>query len=87
MTPEQIDRTQNRGELERIPRYIPSPQADIELQPGSLPLSHYLWILKRSKWKIFGFHLRLHGTHLDGLLPHHAGLRSHCPYGRRSARS
>lgn len=55
MTPEQIDRTQNRGELERIPRYIPSPQADIELQPGSLPLSHYLWILKRSKWKIFAF--------------------------------
>ena len=56
MTPEQLDRpSQHRNELERIPRYIPSPQADIDLQPGSLPLSHYLWILKRSKWKILGF--------------------------------
>ena len=56
MTPDQIDRpSPNRNELERIPRYIPSPQADIDLQPGSLPLSHYLWILKRSKWKILGF--------------------------------
>ncbi len=56
MTPEKLDRHSAHGnELERIPRYIPSPQADIELQPGSLPLSHYLWILKRSKWKILGF--------------------------------
>ena len=56
MTPERIERQPSSGqEVERIPRYIPSPQADIELQPGSLPLSHYLWILKRSKWKILGF--------------------------------
>ncbi len=56
MTPEKLDRPSGNGhELERIPRYIPSPQADIELQPGPLPLSHYLWIIKRSKWKISGF--------------------------------
>ena len=56
MTPEKLDRQSGNGsELERIPRYIPSPQADIELQPAGLPLSHYLWILKRSKWKILSF--------------------------------
>jgi capsular exopolysaccharide synthesis family protein len=56
MTPEQLDRQPaHRNELERIPRYIPSPQADIDLQPAGLPLSHYLWILKRNKWKISGF--------------------------------
>ncbi len=56
MTPEKIDRQSGNGsDLERIPRYVPSPQADIELQPGSLPFSHYLWILKRSKWKTLGF--------------------------------
>ncbi len=56
MTPERLDRQSANGhDVERIPRYIPSPQPDIELQPAGLPLSHYLWILKRSKWKILGF--------------------------------
>ena len=56
MTPEKLDRQSGNGhELDRIPRYIPSPQGDIELQPAGLPLSHYLWILRRGKWKILGF--------------------------------
>jgi succinoglycan biosynthesis transport protein ExoP len=56
MTPDKIDRIGSQGtELERIPRYIPSPQADIESQPSGLPFSHYLWILKRNLWKILGF--------------------------------
>jgi len=62
MTPEQLQRPSSNGnghhtgtELERIPRYIPSPQPDIDATSTSLPLTHYLWILKRNKWRILGF--------------------------------
>jgi succinoglycan biosynthesis transport protein ExoP len=56
MTPEKTDRyPPNSLELERIPRYAPAPQAEIEIQKGSLPISHYFWVLNRNRWRILGF--------------------------------
>ena len=34
---------------------VPNPVLDIEPEQPSLPLSHYLWILRRRRWKIMGF--------------------------------
>ena len=34
---------------------LPNPVLDIEPEQPSLPLSHYLWILRRRRWKIMGF--------------------------------
>jgi capsular exopolysaccharide synthesis family protein len=33
----------------------PSPETDFEAQPAHVPLSHYLWILRRHGWKIAAF--------------------------------
>ena len=33
----------------------PNPVLDFEPEQPSLPLSHYLWILRRHRWKIMGF--------------------------------
>ena len=56
MTPGKTDRYHsNTLEPERIPRYVPAPQAEIEIQKGSLPISHYFWVLNRNRWRILGF--------------------------------
>ncbi len=56
MTPEKTDRyLSNPLPPERIPRYVPAPQADIEAHQGSLPTSHYFWVLGRNRWRILGF--------------------------------
>ncbi len=56
MTPEKTDRyLSNALEPERIPRYVPAPQPAIEAHQGSLPTSHYLWVLGRNRWRILGF--------------------------------
>jgi uncharacterized protein involved in exopolysaccharide biosynthesis len=44
-----------RNEIERIPRYVPAPQPDIEIQPAGLPFSHYVWVLKQNKWRMLSF--------------------------------
>lgn len=60
MLPAKSDRYLPTGmELERsisaAPRYTPSPYAEMEPEQPSVPLSHYLWILRRNAWKILGF--------------------------------
>ena len=44
-------------EMGRVPAYAPSVYnpADQEPEEGQLPLSQYLWILKRYRWRIGGF--------------------------------
>jgi capsular exopolysaccharide synthesis family protein len=37
------------------PYYAPSVQQDVEPEAPSVPLSHYLWILRRHLWKIVAF--------------------------------
>src|SRR5436190_17461291 len=55
----------------RTPRYLPEPDAElpipvetlrapwhgneIEPEPADIPLSNYLWILRRHRWKILSF--------------------------------
>lgn len=41
----------------RIPALPPSflPPAETELESNSAPLSHYLWILRRQRWKMLAF--------------------------------
>jgi len=56
MTPEKTDQHLSGSlEPERIPRYVPAPQADVEIHQGSLPTSHYFWVLGRNKWRILAF--------------------------------
>jgi len=57
MIPAKIDRySSNSLEPERIPRYIPAPQPEIEMPKGSaLPISHYFWVLNRNRWRILAF--------------------------------
>jgi succinoglycan biosynthesis transport protein ExoP len=38
-----------------VPPTVPMIDAGYEPQTGSVPLSHYLWILRRHAWKIAGF--------------------------------
>jgi len=33
----------------------PPPQADVEAEEASVPLAHYLWVLRRHRWKILCF--------------------------------
>ena len=48
--------------VERQIQFVPQPlqpdgytvQAEVETEP-TVPLSHYLWILKRQRWKILSF--------------------------------
>jgi len=44
-------------EMGRVPAYAPAvyQPADQEAEEGKLPLSQYLWILKRYRWRIGGF--------------------------------
>jgi capsular exopolysaccharide synthesis family protein len=37
------------------PTYIQVPNPDVEAMQPSVPLSHYLWILRRHRWRISGF--------------------------------
>jgi len=51
------DRLPMLVDMGRVPAY-PAPvynQADQEPEEGKLPLSQYLWILKRYRWRIAGF--------------------------------
>ncbi len=42
-------------ESSRVPQYSPAPYPDLDPDQVSVPLSHYLWIIRRHKWKILGF--------------------------------
>lgn len=57
MPSEKIERySSNSIELERQSRYAPAPMhVDQEQEAPTVPLSHYVWILRRSAWKILGF--------------------------------
>jgi len=39
----------------RIPQPQPMPAWDIEPEEPAVPLSHYLWIIKRHRWRILAF--------------------------------
>jgi polysaccharide biosynthesis transport protein len=39
----------------RTAPFAPSPFQEVEPEEASVPLSHYLWILKRHRWKILSF--------------------------------
>jgi capsular exopolysaccharide synthesis family protein len=45
----------NSYDAERMPRYIPAPQAEVEIPKTSLPITHYFWVISRNRWKILGF--------------------------------
>ncbi|MGD0497295.1 MAG: polysaccharide biosynthesis tyrosine autokinase [Bryobacteraceae bacterium] len=40
---------------ERITVYPPAPSVEAETEEAAVPLSHYLWVLKRHSWRILGF--------------------------------
>ena len=42
-------------DLLRALSWGPPPQADVEAEEASVPLAHYLWVLRRHRWKILGF--------------------------------
>src|SRR5208283_781326 len=41
--------------LPAITYYPPIPQQEYELEAPAVPLSHYLWVLRRHRWKIAAF--------------------------------
>ena len=43
------------NELERIPALLDMHRLDSEPEEAKIPLSQYLWILKRHRWRISGF--------------------------------
>src|SRR5580693_2087656 len=51
------DRLPKLVELGRVPAYAPQVYNPVsqEAEEGKLPLSQYLWILKRYRWRIGGF--------------------------------
>ena len=56
MIPAKIDRYSPTAlEAESLPRYIPAPQAEVEIEKGSLPISHYFWVLNCNRWRILAF--------------------------------
>ncbi|MCX6634981.1 MAG: GumC family protein, partial [Acidobacteria bacterium] len=42
-------------DLLRALSWGPPPQVDVEAEEASVPLAHYLWVLRRHRWKILGF--------------------------------
>jgi capsular exopolysaccharide synthesis family protein len=42
-------------DLLRSLSWAPPPQVDVEAEEPSVPLAHYLWVLRRHRWKILGF--------------------------------
>ena len=39
----------------RLPQYVPQGYPEYEQEEPSVPLSHYLWVIRRHRWKILGF--------------------------------
>jgi len=52
----EADSTETPANPASIVYYTPSAQQqEVESESGSVPLSHYLWILRRQSWKIIAF--------------------------------
>src|SRR5256885_1813922 len=43
------------NEFERMPALLDMERVDHEAEDAKIPLSQYLWILKRHRWRILGF--------------------------------
>jgi capsular exopolysaccharide synthesis family protein len=52
---QEIIPTTPSNQYQPLAYYAPPPPQDVDPDPPKVPLSHYLWILRRHRWKIFAF--------------------------------
>lgn len=47
--------SEQSNDMPAVAYYPPFSQQEFELEPPAVPLSHYLWVLRRQLWKILAF--------------------------------